>query len=100
MEEIFFRQGWEGLAILGCAFVIIQLWKFYQMRQDAKAGDATRTSLILATKAQTEILTELVTILKAHDERAIDTQRRIIEMSAEGGVVDRLLDMIEQRVKV
>lgn len=99
MEELFFKQGWGGIIALALSFVFIQLWKFYAQRKDYQKGDITRQEIIRTNMEQNAILKELVTILKAHDERAIDTQRRIIEMSAEGGVIDRLLDIIDHKTK-
>lgn len=97
MEEIFFKQGWGGVLALSLSFVFIQLWKFYAQRRDYKQGDLTRQALISVIQENNSLLRENLQILKAHDERAIETQRRIIEMSAEGGIIQKLLDLIERK---
>jgi len=101
MEEMFFKSGWDGIIALSLSFVFIQLWKYYAQRRDYKVGETTRKELITLNYEQNNLIKDLISeikinteILRSHDARAIETQRRIIEMSAEGGTIDKLLDLI------
>lgn len=96
MEDFFFNQGLMGVLALSASFIIVRMWQFYAQRRDYKQGESTRLALIDIIKEQNDLQKEAITILRAHDERAIDTQRRIIEMSAEGGTIDKLLDIIKE----
>ena len=90
----------------------MQLYKFYATRKDQREqkadyeqGEKTRKELIEVTKAQTKAMTLIAEKLdnvftEIKDQKPLhhDNNRRLVEIGAEGVIVDRVLTMIEELI--